>query len=134
MSKSLFKEEQKFSHPWIWLVIFPTLGSLIFLLKLNELNGEIPPLDEKDDILGFIIIGVFLFVMMVGLTILFYKMRLETQIKPDGIYFRYPPMVSKERFILKTEIDKYEIRKYNPNREYRGHGVKKGLRKAGKAY
>ena len=42
--------------------------------------------------------------------------------------------MSKERFYSKAEIDKYEIRKYHPNREYSGHGVKRGKRKSGKAY
>jgi hypothetical protein len=133
-SKVLFKEEQKFSHPWIWLVIFPALALLIFLLKYKEWQGGLIDADEKDDILGLIVLGVSLFIMMVGLTILFYKMKLITLIKPDGIYFRYPPMINKERFISKAEISKYKIRKYHPSREYSGHGVKRGRRKTGRAY
>jgi len=133
-SKTLFNEEQKMSTPWIFLVIFPTLAALIFLLKYNEWKGGSIDVSEKDDILGLIIIGVALFIMMVGLTILFYKMKLITKITPDGIYFRYPPIINKERFISKTEIDKYEIRKYFPKKDYGGHGVKRGKRKTGKAY
>ena len=134
MSKLLFKEEQKFSHPWLWLVLFPALGLLIFLLQFKDGEGAFSDPDEKDDILGLIIVGIFLFVMMIGLTVLFYKMRLVTYIKPDGIYFIYPPMINKERFISKAEISKYEIRKYHPSKEYSGHGVKRGRRKTGRAY
>ncbi len=136
MNKSFFNEEQKFSTPWIWLVIFPALGLLIFFLKFNELNSDIANQGEKDDIIGLLIIGGFMFVMMTGLTILFYKMRLLTQVKPDGVYFKYPPFVNKERLISKAEISSFEIRKYNPRREYNGHGVKKGRRfkQSGMAY
>jgi len=134
MSKQLFKEEQKFSTPWIFLVIFPALALLVYLLKYNEWKGGAIDVSEKDDILGLIILGVAFFIMMVGLTILFYKMKLITQIKPDGIYFRYPPIISKEKFISKAEISSFEIRKYHPSREYSGHGVKRGKRKSGRAY
>ncbi len=80
--------------------------------------------------------GGFMFIMMVGLTILFYKMRLLTQVKPDGIYIKYPPFVNKERMISKAEISSFEIRKYNARREYKGHGVKRGrsIKNAGMAY
>ncbi len=73
---------------------------------------------------------------MIVLTILFFKMHLETQIQADGIYFKYPPMISKKRFISKAEIANYEVRKYNPMREYGGHGIKKGrrIKHTGKAF
>jgi hypothetical protein len=136
MSRVLYTEEQRFSTPWIFLVIFPTLASIIFLLKFNEWNREVIEVSEKDDILGLIIMGVIFFVVMVGLTIMFYKMRLVTQIKSDGIYFKYLPFINKERFISKEEIKNYEVRKYNPNREFGGHGVKKQrrMRNSGKSY
>ena len=134
MSKQLFKEEQKFSTPWIFLVIFPALALLIFLLKYDEWKGGTIDLSDKDEIIGLIIMGVSFFIMMTGLTILFYKMKLITRITPDGIYFRYPPIINKEKFISKTEISSYEVRKYNPTREYSGHGVKKGRKNAGRAY
>jgi len=132
-SKILIKEEQKMSTPWIFLVIFPALASLVYLLKYNEWKGGID-VSEQDDILGMIILGVVFFIMMVGLTFLFYKMKLITLITIDGIYFRYPPIINKERFISRAEISSFEIRKYNPNREYGGHGVKRGKRKSGRAY
>ena len=136
MSKIIFSEEQKYRTPWIWLVIFPAIGVLIFLLKLNELKSDFANPVGEDGLSGLIILEGFLFVFMVGLTILFYKMKLITQIKLDGIHFRYPPFINKERIISKANIRKYEVRKYNPNREFKGHGVKKGKRfkKTGLAY
>jgi hypothetical protein len=134
MNKTLFKEEQKQKHPWVWLVIFPILGVLIYLLSWNENNGFSNPQDQ-DAIKGLIVVGIFLLGLMIGLTLLFYKMQLVVNIRTDGIYLRYPPFVNKEKFIPKETIDRYEVRKYNPNREFRGHGVKKGLIKnSGRAY
>lgn len=128
-SKILFKEEQKFSTPWIFLVIFPVLAMVIFFAKYNDWEAG-----ENDDMLGLALLGGIMFVMMVGLTILFYSMKLTTQIKSDGIFIKYYPLMSKERFYSKAEIEKYEIRKFNPKREYGGHGAKRGKRRSGKAY
>jgi len=135
-SKILFKEEQKFSTPWIFLVIFPVLAAVIFFAKYNEWEGGSIEVSEKDDILGLAILGGFMFIMMVGLTILFYSMKLTTLIKNDGIRIKYKPLMNKERFYSKAEIEKYEIRKYSPKKEYGGHGVKRGrrIRNSGKAY
>ncbi len=133
-SKILFKEEQKFSTPWIFLVIFPVLAMVIFFAKYNEWEGGSFEAGENDDILGLAILGGIMFIMMVGLTILFYNMKLTTQIKSGGISIKYYPLMSKERFYSKAEIEKYEIRKFNPKREYGGHGAKRGKRRSGKAY
>ncbi len=134
MTRTLFKEEQKFSTPWIFLVIFPVLAMVIFFAKYNDWEEGSFDISEKDDILGLAILGGIMFIMMVGLTILFYSMKLTTQIKSDGISIKYYPLMSKERFYSKATIKKFEIRKFNPNREYGGHGAKRGKRKSGRSY
>jgi len=136
MAKASFKEEQKHSTPWIFLVIFPVLAMVIFFAKYNEWEGGSISTSEKDDILGLAILGGIMFIMMVGLTILFYSMKLTTLIKSDGISIKYNPFMRKERIYARATIEKYEIRKFNPKREYGGHGVKRGrrIRNSGKAY
>ena len=42
--------------------------------------------------------------------------------------------MSKERFISKHEISRFEVRKFNPHREYGGHGIKRSKRKMGRSY
>ncbi|MCF8369764.1 MAG: hypothetical protein K9G76_12060 [Bacteroidales bacterium] len=134
MKNPIFTEEQKYSHPWIWMVIFPILATLIFLLQINETeNKSLSELDQ-DALLGLIIMSCIFFVMMLGLTVLFYKMKLSTRITQDAIYFKYPPIVVKEKKITKNEIKSYEVRKFQPGKEYGGHGVKKGRRKVGRGY
>lgn len=134
MSKLLYSEEQNYSTPWIWLVIFPAIGTLVFLLKFDEIGSDFTSPEGKDDILGFIILAGVMFVLMLGLTLLFYKMKLITQIRSNGIYFRYFPFMKKERLIAKVEISKYEVRIFKPGKEFGGHGVRKGKGISGKSY
>lgn len=137
MNKVLFKEEQKFGQPWIWMIIIPVnMASLIFFalgfheqLIEGKAFGE-NPLPNTE----LIITGVITLVSVVGLTLLFYTMKLVTEIRTDGIYFRYPPLFSKFRSIKKEAIERLEVRQYKPIAEYGGWGVKKGSKKFGKAY
>lgn len=134
MTKVLFKENQKFSTPWIFLVIIPVLALVIFFAKYNDWREGSIDITEIDDILGLIILGGIMFIVMVVLTILFYSMKLTTIIKSDGISIKYYPLMSKERFYTKAKIEKFEVRKFNPTKEYGGHGAKRGKRKSGKSY
>ena len=69
MTRTLFKEEQKFSTPWIFLVTFPVLALVIFFAKYNDWEEGSFDISEKDDILGLAILGGIMFIMMIGLTI-----------------------------------------------------------------
>lgn len=55
---------------------------------------------------------------------MFFKMRLTTEIKSDGIYFRYPPLIQKMQRIIKDDIERFEIINYKPVAEYGGWGIK----------
>jgi len=127
MNKTLFKEEQRFRQPWMWLLLIPSFIVTIVLIGYGfekqlfqgEPWGDKPMSDE-----GLLVMGIFVFLMMTGLTILFYKMKLITEIREDGIYYRYPPMIMKFRIIKPDIIENYEIRKYKPIQEYGGWGIK----------
>ena len=79
-----------------------------------------------------IIIFSFVFVLMIGLFLLFFKMRLQVEIKDNGLKFRFPPLARKWRMISKEEIERFEVRTYRPVAEYGGWGIKGGTWK--KAY
>ena len=133
MSKALFSEKQKHSHPWVWLVIFPAMSLLIYFIVFFNENNKINMADQGDRT-GFIIMGVVFFIMMVGLTALFYKMKLITRITVDGVYIKFPPQLAKERFISKAEISRYELIEYKNKRGRRKSGIKSRLQKSGKSY
>ena len=137
MSKVIYKEEQKFGQPWIWMIIIPVnMASLLFFaFGFNEqlIDGKAFG-DNPMPNVELIIAGIVTLISMIGLTILFYKMKLVVEIQKDGIHFRYPPMINKFKVILKEEIDRFEVREYKPIAEYGGWGIKKGTKKYGKAY
>ena len=70
----------------------------------------------------------------VGLFTLFIKMKLIVKVSETGLYFRFPPLILKEKEIRKDEIQTFSIREYKPVREYGGWGIKYGKRQTGKAY
>jgi hypothetical protein len=78
------------------------------------------------------LILLFELVIMVGIILLIYKMRLKVEIKTDGIWFSYPPLIRKWRCIKKEEIESFKVRTYRPVAEYGGWGIKGSSRN--KAY
>lgn len=137
MSKVIFKEEQKFSQPWIWMIIIPTsmVSLMFFAFGINEqlINGEAFGDNPMPDA-ALIMTGIITLISVAGLTLLFYKMKLEVQVRSDGLYYRYPPMINKFRNIQKNEIERFEVREYKPISEFGGWGIKKGTKKHGKAF
>lgn len=137
MKSVLFKEEQKFKQPWMWLIIIPSaVGAIIFFgYAFNEqlLNSK-PVGDNPLSDIGLIIFGSFIILLMIGITWLFYYMKLIIEIDKTGIHFSYPPMIMKKKSILKPDIKSFNIREYHPIKEYGGWGVKQTSEKWGQAY
>lgn len=74
----------------------------------------------------------FELILMGGIILLIYKMRLKVEIKSDGFWFSFPPLAGKRRCIKKEEIAGFEVHTYHPVSEYGGWGIR-GSRK-NKAY
>lgn len=131
MEKILFKEEQRFNQWWIWLIlivaIFASLGPLAYGIYYQEVIGE-PWGNNPASTETLIYILIFTFLVMVGVFAMIWIMKLKIKITYEGIWFHFPPMINKWRFIKKEEVDRYEIRTYKPNLEFGGYGWK-GLRK-----
>ena len=71
-------------------------------------------------------------VVTVGIAVLFMVLKLETEVRSDGLYVRYFPFHMKYKKISTGELSEYCAREYKPLREYGGWGIKCG--KGGKAY
>jgi len=136
MEKKYFKEEQRFSNFWLYvfvtiaftIALVPTVVALYSQLVMDVPYGEEPTSDQ-----ALIILLCVLFIMYVFTLLLFNKMKLVTEITSEGLLYRYPPFILKYTVILKEEIEKYQIRKYNPIREYSGWGIRYGWGKAGRS-
>ena len=85
-----FKEEQKFTQWWLWLIIIgvgilPLVG-IYYQLILGQKFGNNPMSD-----IGLIVLAVSIF----GLIILFWFVRLKTEIDQNEIRMNFFPFVSK---------------------------------------
>ena len=100
-----FKEEQKFTQWWLWLIligigILPIFG-IYKQLFIGEKFGDKPMSD-----LGLIIFALFVF----GLIAMFWLMRLKTEIDQTEIRMSFFPFVKKQ--VTWDEIKSAEIVNY----------------------
>tara|TARA_B110000261_G_scaffold42805_1_gene50276 strand:+ start:125 stop:619 length:495 start_codon:yes stop_codon:yes gene_type:complete len=100
-----FKETQKFSQWWLWLILIAIgalpVSGLYKQLYLNEAFGDKPMSD-----LGLIIFAVFVF----SLIAMFWFVRLKTEIDQNGISMHFFPLVKKR--VNWKEIKNAEIVNY----------------------
>jgi hypothetical protein len=123
-----FREEQRFKQAWLWLIILVPVACCWFgayvQLILKKPFGNNPAPDWLLTIL-WVVFGIFL-------PLFFYSVKLETEVRRDGIFLRFYPFHIKYRMMPFEEITSYEVVKYSPFREYGGWGIRYG--KSGKAY
>ena len=124
----MFQEKQYFRQTWLVLLF---LGmNLMFLygviqqIIFREPWGNNPAPDG-------VLIAIWL--LMLGLTILFMLMNLNTQIDEVGIWFSFFPLMANPRLIKWEEVATMEIRTCKPIREFGGWGLRYGA-KGLKAY
>ncbi len=115
-----FKETQRFTQWWLWLVLMGSWGSMIYSFWVTA----------KFDTISIFSVSVF----TLGLPILFWQMRLMTRITEEGIYVRFVPFHFKEQFFPWESIESAQVRTYSPLMEYGGWGIKYGFNGQGKVF
>jgi len=100
-----FKEEQKFTQWWLWLIlipigVLPIIGIYKQLIKGEEFGDK--PMSD----LGLIIFSIFIF----SLLGLFFIMKLKTSIDKNGIRMSFFPFVKKK--VDWSEIKNTKIANY----------------------
>ena len=137
MRQTYFSEEQYFTQIWLWIVLIVIMGAMLVPMAIGlytQLILEKPWGNQPLSDAGLLWVSGLELLFALGLILLFLKMRLVTTVKADGLYFRFPPLILKEKVIRKDEIETFEIRQYKPVKEYGGWGIRFGLRRIGKAY
>jgi len=124
----IFHEVQTVRTSWIWgLVIIPPvimIYGMIQQLVFKKPWGNNPMSDA-----GLVIVGLM---VIIGPPLFVYFVRLEIQIRNDGVYYRYAPFHLRFQCIQLTHLKSYQIIQYRPLRDYGGWGIRYG--KYGKAY
>jgi hypothetical protein len=98
----VFCEVQQFRQPWVWALL-GGIALLMFVLG-PVLWG------------GLLVIGVVAGFM--------YSLRLQTEVRADGIYLKLWPLHRSFRRILWSEIERYESIRYRPLRDFGGWGIR----------
>lgn len=117
----MFHEEQRFRQIWLWFIII--LPSLVLLLEFINMLKE----SEKN----IFMMSFFIF-FGIGLPVFFYITKLTTQVRSDGIYFRFFPLHLSFHKIPFGQMKSYRAVTYDPINEYMGWGIRYGVK--GKAY
>ena len=129
METILFQEKQRFNQWWIHFIFSLINGFFMYGFYVQIIQDKIfggKPMSDAG-----IIIATCISIM---LTFLFYLVRLESQIKDDGIYVRFFPLQWKFKFFAWENLSKTYVRSYNPLIEYGGWGLRYNILGNGIAY
>jgi len=119
--KTYFKEEQYFSNVgfWVFLIVaFTASLAPTFVAIYSEVILKNPSGENPESVVSLMVILVILVVVYSLVILLFKRMKLVIRITSNGLLFRYPPFILKDRVFLKEEIEKYKVRKYRPAKAY----------------
>jgi hypothetical protein len=127
----IYREEQSFAA-WVrWLVYI--CMALAALLSASALKKEY---DEQysPDLTEFVIAVIAGIGVPIAIAILFYFLRLETEVRADGLYIRFVPFHIRFKKFAVSDLSECYARRYKPIREYGGWGIRCGLSGRGRAY
>ncbi len=78
-------------------------------------------------------IGLGVVALVAAANYLIIKMTLKMKITNEAIWVSFPPLIRNWKKITPDQVKRYEIRTFNANREFGGHGIKR-RRRVGTAY
>ena len=125
--ETVFREVQTFQDKFRWLHLFLALA-----VAGGFFAVMVAILKNPDKSLGSVLATAGGMIITVGIAVLFKVLKLETEVRSDGLYVRYFPFHLKYKKINPCDLNEYCARQYSPMWEYGGWGIKYG--KSGKAY
>lgn len=123
----LFSETQRFRQWWLWILLIGSNVFTFYAVYKQVINGRTFGDKPASNTELLISTGITLLT-----TVLFLIIRLDTQIKKDGVYVKFFPLHLKFRHYYWAQLSKYYVRKYSPMGEFGGWGLRFGF--GGKAY
>lgn len=132
MKHAIFKETQKFRQWWyILLILISTIPTIFFSLYriISQDKGFLQPENtQTPEIVSYLILIAMPVVIYFLLTT-----NLQVWVTNEGINFKFPPIIRKNRCINFSDIARFEVRTYKPIIDYGGWGIKHRF-KWGRAY
>jgi len=124
-----FREIQRFWSNTFLKILLLILSGIAWYGFISQILFKIPfgsnPSSDTDVIIIFLVIGL-------GFPLFFYNLKLITEVRNDGVYYKFSLLHFSFRCIAFSSIKTYRVRKYKPLREYGGWGIRYGRK--GKAY
>jgi hypothetical protein len=118
VSPAFYREEQSFRQWWVWLLVVaaaaPAWWIFVQQIILGCPLGESPPADWSASVV-WVAVGL-------GLPLLFWSIKLTTEVTADQLVIRYRPLT--RRIISLADIQEATVRTYRPVAEYGGWGLK----------
>ena len=136
MGTVIYHEEQQFHQIWLWLLLITVSLLLIGVFgtgMISQLLYGKPWGNHPMSNAGLIVTGCFAFFLGIVLpALLLITAKLVTEVKEDGIHYRFRPFHSRFLHIPLAEIQSWEAVTYQPLLEYGGWGIRYGP--SGRAY
>lgn len=124
----LYREVQHFRQWWLWVLIAGIAGvsvwSFIQQIVMDRPFGQNPGPDWVVVVTGA--------VFGLGLPALFCAANLTTEVRPDGLYYRFFPFHWSLQRIPAERLAGFAPHRYSPLRDYGGWGIR--YASGGKAY
>ena len=128
MRSYLFQEVQRVRQPWIYALLIIVFGlwmwQLIQQVILGVPFGSQPSPDWAVFLIGLVPVGAIVLVAL---------LKLETKVSKEAFQYRMWPLQHKFRELKPGDITQWEVKKYNPVRDYGGWGIRVGFGKKGMA-
>ena len=118
----LFRETQRFRQIWIWALLIAISGLIIYAMVQQLVLGRAFGSNPAPDLV-LIVLGI---IFGLGFPIFFYFLHLTTEVRQEGLYYRFSPFHLNFRRIALEDLARYEVRTYNPVKEYGGWGIRYG--------
>jgi hypothetical protein len=112
----LFSEKQQFRQWWLWLSLLLVAASPLMIRSADK---------------SLLLLSSSVFFV---LALFFFMLRLETEIRTDGIYVRFFPFHTRFKRYAWTSMKACYVRQYSPLWEYGGWGLRFSLTGNGSAY
>jgi len=116
----VFNETQRFNQWWLKVILLAMFLSLLYAIYhwyfVNTNVGNV----SSDDTTGQVIV----FLSIAPLFILFYFLKLTTEIDESGIHYQFLPFHFSKKTIHWHEMDDCYLRAYKPIAEYGGWGYR----------
>jgi len=127
----IFREVQTFGSTLRWLlVVLMGLSVAIFAIALWETITN----PKTTNTFVSTLLSMIAMAIPIAVTILFFILKLETEVRTDGLYVRFYPMHIRFRKFAGQDLAEHYPRTYKPIREYGGWGIKCSFTGKGKAY